>query len=103
MNKQNEVVGGVGITSLGQERGICELQKLYITPEAQGKGLAKDLMKVALEFAKEHYTHCYLETLKKLQTANLLYIKLGFQQLDRPLNGSEHNATDAWFLKDLSN
>lgn len=102
VNEQNEVVGGVGIASFGQQSGICELQKLYITPKAQGMGLSKELMKVALEFAKEHYTHCYLETLKKLEAANLLYMKLGFQQLERPLDGSEHNATDAWFIKELS-
>lgn len=102
VNEQNEVVGGVGIAPFGQKPGICELQKLYITPEAQGMGLSSDLMKVALDFAKEYYTHCYLETLKKLQAANLLYIKLGFQQLEKPLDGSEHNATDAWFIKELS-
>lgn len=102
MNEQDEVVGGVGIAAFGQKTWICELQKLYITPEAQGMGLSKELMKVALDFAKEHYTHCYLETLKKLQAANLLYIKLGFQQLERPLDGSEHNAMDAWYIKELS-
>lgn len=102
VNEQDEVVGGVGIAPFGQKTGICELQKLYITPEAQGMGLSKELMKVALDFAKEHYTHCYLETLKKLQAANLLYIKLGFQQLERALDGSEHNAMDAWYIKELS-
>ncbi|MDM5228523.1 GNAT family N-acetyltransferase [Cytobacillus sp. NJ13] len=102
VNEQDEVVGGVGIAPFGQNTGICELQKLYITPEAQGMGLSKELMKVALDFAKEHYTHCYLETLKKLRAANLLYIKLGFQQLERALDGSEHNAMDAWYIKELS-
>ncbi|GAB3056629.1 GNAT family N-acetyltransferase [Virgibacillus ainsalahensis] len=102
VNEQDKVVGGVGIAPFGQKTGICELQKLYITPEAQGKGLSKELMKVALDFAREHYTHCYLETLKKLQAANLLYIKLGFQQLERALDGSEHNAMDLWYIKELS-
>jgi putative acetyltransferase len=102
VNEQDEVAGGVGIAPFGQKTGICELQKLYITPEAQGMGLSKELMRVALGFAKEHYTHCYLETLKKLQAANLLYIKLGFQQLERALDGSEHNAMDAWYIKELS-
>ncbi|WP_394233876.1 GNAT family N-acetyltransferase [Niallia oryzisoli] len=102
VNEQDEVVGGVGIAPFGEMEGICELQKLYITPEAQGKGLSKELMKAALDFAKGHYTHCYLETLKKLETANHLYSKLGFQQLDRPLDGSEHGAMDAWYIKELS-
>jgi putative acetyltransferase len=102
VNEQDEVIGGVGIAPFGQKTGICELQKLYITPEAQGMGLSKKLMKVALDFAKEHYTHCYLETLKKLETANLLYTKLGFQQLEGALDGSEHNAMDGWYIKKLS-
>ncbi|GIN39339.1 GNAT family N-acetyltransferase [Heyndrickxia oleronia] len=102
VNEKDEVLGGVGIAPFGQKTGICELQKLYITHEAQGMGLSKELMKVALDFAKEHYTHCYLETLKKLQVANLLYIKLGFQQLEKALEGSEHSAMDAWYIKELS-
>ncbi|MEH7255684.1 GNAT family N-acetyltransferase [Neobacillus niacini] len=101
VNELDEVVGGVGIAPFGQKREICELQKLYITPEAQGKGLSKELMKVALDFAKEHYTYCYLETVKKLQTANLLYSKLGFQQLEKALEDSEHNAMDAWYIIEL--
>ncbi|MBU5214865.1 GNAT family N-acetyltransferase [Heyndrickxia oleronia] len=102
VNEKDEVLGGVGIAPFGQKTGICELQMLYITSEAQGMGLSKELMKVALDFAKEHYTHCYLETLKKLQVANLLYIKLGFQQLEKALDGSEHSAMDAWYIKELS-
>ena len=101
VNERGEVVGGVGIAPFGQHKGICELQKLYITPEAQGMGLSKELMNVALDFAKKHYTHCYLETLKKLHVANLLYSKLGFQQLEEALDGSEHNAMDAWYIKEL--
>lgn len=101
VNDQDEVVGGVGIAQFGQKKGICELQKLYITPEAQGIGLSKELMKVALDFAKEHYAYCYLETFKKLQAANLLYIKLGFQPLEKALDESEHNACDAWYIKEL--
>jgi putative acetyltransferase len=101
VNEQDEVVGGVGIAPYDQKNGICELQKLYITPKAQGMGLSKELMKVALEFAKEHYTYCYLETMEKLQTANLLYSKLDFRLLDKPIEGSEHNVMDAWYLKEL--
>lgn len=101
VNEQDEVVGGVGIAPYDKENGICELQKLYISPKSQGIGLSKELMKVALDFAKEHYTYCYLETMKKLQTANLLYSKVGFQQLDKPIEGSEHSTMDAWYLKEL--
>ena len=102
VNEYDEAVGGVGIAPFGEYTDICELQKLYITPEAQGLGQSRKLMNTALEFAKEHYTYCYLETLDKLKTANLLYSKLGFQQLDKPLDGSEHGAMDTWYIKKLS-
>ncbi len=95
------VQGGIGIGPFMDEKGICELQKLYIRPEAQGKGLSKELMEVALKFAAEHYIKCYLETSTKLQVANTLYKKFGFQQLEAPLAGSEHNAMDAWYIKEL--
>lgn len=101
VNEQDEVLGGVGIAPFGQKTEICELQKLYITPEAQRMGLSRKLMEVALNFAKVHYTYCYLETVKKLEVANLLYTKLGFRQLKKPLDGSEHNAMDAWYIKEL--
>lgn len=101
VNEQDEVVGGVGIGPFGQKEGICELQKLYIKPEAQGKGLSRKLMKVALDFASEHYTYCYLETLEKLHVANQLYSKLGFQKLEKGLDESEHGAMDTWYMKKL--
>jgi len=34
VNEQDEMVGGVGIAPFEEIEGICELQKLYITPEA---------------------------------------------------------------------
>lgn len=99
---QDEVVGGVGIGPFGQNPEICELQKLYISPEAQGKGLSKELMNTALDFAAQHYKYCYLETLEKLTTANSLYLKFGFCQLEQGLDESEHNACDAWYIKELT-
>jgi len=101
VNEKNKVIGGVGIGPFGKKAGIGELQKLYVTPEAQGRGLAKKLMNVALKFAKVHYTYCYLETTHKLRVANRLYSKLGFKELDEPLDGSEHGAMDKWYIKEL--
>lgn len=100
-SKHGEVMGGVGIAPYGNHAGVCELQKLYVKPEAQGQGLSKQLMNTALGFAKEHYTHCYLETMEKLRVANRLYERLGFRKLDRPLDGSEHRTMDTWYMKEL--
>ncbi|MDX8046833.1 GNAT family N-acetyltransferase [Gracilibacillus sp. S3-1-1] len=102
VNSADQVVGGVGIGPFGDDENVCELQKLYISPEAQGKGLSKQLMTVALDFAKTHYTYCYLETFKRLEAANHLYNMFGFEELSQPLEGTEHNACDSWYIKQLS-
>ncbi|UNL83119.1 GNAT family N-acetyltransferase [Priestia koreensis] len=95
------VAGGVGIAPFDEAEGVCELQKLYLTPDVQGLGLAKKLMETALDFASNHYDKCYLETQHALAPACRLYEKFGFSLLEKPLEGSEHSAMDAWYLKDL--
>ena len=96
------VVGGVGIAPFGTDATtICELQKLYLRPEVQGRGLSRLLMDQALIFAARYYKQCYLETTHSLRTACILYEKYGFRLLPEPLPGSEHSAMDAWYLKDL--
>src|SRR5699024_8641891 len=96
-----EVLGGVGIAPFDMEKGICELQKLYVVPKAQGQSRAKQLMHAALDFAGKHYVHCYLETLTALKAANSLYVTLGFQSLEKPIGNSGHNAMDTWMIKAL--
>lgn len=101
VDEKGDVLGGAGIGPFDASKGIGELQKLYVKPEAQGRGLAKQLLTHALEFAKEHYEYCYLETFEKLEAANSLYVKFGFQRLNQPLEGTEHSACDAWYMKKL--
>ena len=100
-SEEATVVGGIGIAPFHEDQGICELQKLYITPAAQGQGLSKQLMKTALAFAEQHYSSCYLETSTKLVAANQLYTKFGFRLLNQPIDGSDHHTMDAWFLKEF--
>ncbi|MFJ7979057.1 GNAT family N-acetyltransferase [Lysinibacillus xylanilyticus] len=97
-----EVVGGIGIAPFSEQDKVCELQKLYLSPKAQGLGLSKKLMETALSFSSKHYEKCYLETMHELKTACMLYEKFGFTLLQEPLPGSEHSAMDAWYLKDLN-
>lgn len=96
-----EVVGGVGIGIHDEKQFICELQKLYLAPAAQGRGLSRKLMKTALDYASVHFKQCYLETRHELEAANCLYEKYGFQLLEEPLEGSEHSAMDRWYIKTL--
>ncbi|MFD1416492.1 GNAT family N-acetyltransferase [Oceanobacillus jeddahense] len=101
MELDGEVVGGIGIGIYNEKESICELQKLYLASTVQGKGLSRELMKTALNYASAHFKQCYLETRRELEAASYLYEKYGFQLLEKPLKGSEHTAMDRWYIKDL--
>ncbi|WP_150274005.1 GNAT family N-acetyltransferase [Paenibacillus tepidiphilus] len=96
------VAGGCGIAEYNGSSQICELQKMYLTGDVRGTGIAADLLGTALDFAGRHYDSCYLETLQNMEAANRFYRKHGFRLLDAPLAGSEHFACDAWYIKDLN-
>lgn len=100
-NKAGEVVGGVGIGRLQGIENTCELQKMYCLKETRGTGVAHELIKIALEYAKKYYNKCYIETLSNMVAANKFYKKYGFVQLDKPLVQTEHNACDVWYEKEL--
>lgn len=102
VDEAKDVVGGVGIAAFDEMKSIAELQKLYLTPEMQGKGWAKKLIDVALKFASRYYLYCYLETMGLLKQANRLYERTGFEKLAQPLPGSEHTLMDTWYIKKLS-
>ncbi|MYL58100.1 GNAT family N-acetyltransferase [Virgibacillus halodenitrificans] len=101
VTEEDEVIGGVGIGPFVGDSTVGELQKLYISPAHQGKGVSKELMRVALDFAKKHYVYCYLETSHVLEIANRLYSKFGFRELTEPIEGSEHGTMDTWYIKEL--
>lgn len=95
-----KVIAGCGIAPL-PIKGVCELQKMYAYPQYRGKGISQKLMDIALNFAKEHYQQCYLETFANMIPAIRFYQKYGFQALDHPLFESEHYACDRWFILNL--
>ncbi|WP_414049984.1 GNAT family N-acetyltransferase [Macrococcus animalis] len=99
--KNNAILGGVGIAPFSEDGKICELQKLYLSHSAQGQGVSRLLMDTALGFASKYYSACYLETMAKLEVACILYEKYGFELLEQPIEGSDHGAMDRWYLKQL--
>jgi putative acetyltransferase len=98
-----KVVGGCGIFPTDNlPDGTCELVKLYLTKEARGTGLGKQLMEISLSWAKENgYTQVYLESMPELAKAVSIYEKVGFKALDHPLGNSGHCGCDIWMLKAL--
>lgn len=96
-----QIIGGIGIAPYAIEEGICELQKFYVLQDQQGKGVGRKLLNTALDFAKEKYNQCYLETRHELVQANKLYERNGFALLSSPIEGSEHSFMDRWYIMHL--
>ncbi len=95
------ILGGVGIGKLDEKSGICELQKMYCIKEARGKGVAQKLMEKALEYAKDYYSKCYLETLSNMVRAQKFYEKNGFYRVYEQVVQTEHFACDVRYIKEL--
>lgn len=98
-----EVVGGGGVAPLScSEPDICELQKMYFMTSARGRGLAKKLALMALDYAREQgFKRCYLETTAFLKEAVGLYEHLGFEHIDGPLGCTGHVDCEVTMLKVL--
>ncbi|MGB5382992.1 MAG: GNAT family N-acetyltransferase [Lutimonas sp.] len=99
----DKIVGGAGIKHLsGSDENICELQKMYILPEARNKKVGKELILKCLDYAKKsNYDQCYLETFPHMQSAINLYVKNGFTQIDQALGNTSHYACNVWMIKTL--
>lgn len=103
LTRQSTVIGCGGIGPLlGGDITICELKKMYFLPEARGFGLGQKFISLCLEKARElGYQQCYLETVRRMWQANLVYEKIGFHPLEKPLGNTGHNTTEVWMVKPL--
>jgi len=102
LEKDHEVIGGIGIGPFGDYEEIAELQKFYITKKHQGNGYGSLLFKQAKSYAQAHdYKKIYIETIDVLKQANVIYKHYGFESLTEPLSGSEHGLMNRWFIKEL--
>jgi putative acetyltransferase len=97
------VVGCGGIAQLaGAEPSICELKKMYFLPEARGIGWGTRLVQQLEAGAAERgYAQMYLETIARMEAANLMYQRLGFQLLDGPMGHTGHSACGLFYAKSL--
>jgi putative acetyltransferase len=98
-----QILGGGGVAPLtGEEETTCELRKMYFMKEIRGKGLGQKVMDLSLMKAKEFgFRECYLETLKTMEKAQILYRKNGFLPISAPRGATGHFSCDAWYLKQL--
>lgn len=103
IEQDGEIIGGSGIAPLENgSKEICELQKMYFSPKARGKGLGEEMILKCLDFAKEvGFEKCYLETLDMMKDAQKLYQKVGFKYLEEPLGCTGHTNCPVWMMKEL--
>lgn len=101
--EEGVIYGGGGIAQLDNYQGnVCELQKMYFTSEARGKGLGYQMMELCLSEAKSFgFESCYLETMPYMEAAQKLYKKFGFEYIEQPLGNTGHYSCPIWMLKTL--
>lgn len=77
----NEIAVGCG--AIKEQDGNCmEVKRMYVTPEARGKGIATKVLQELEKWAAElNYTSCVLETGKRQPEAIALYKKNGYQTI----------------------
>jgi putative acetyltransferase len=72
------IVGTVGLYPLRE--GVCELRKMYLLPEARGRGQGRRLLDHALAEARRlGFRRVELETSSRLLVAIALYTRYGFE------------------------
>jgi len=98
-----EIMGGSGIyPTPNLPEGTCELVKLYLSPDARGKGIGKLLLEKSIAAAKQlGYKKIYLETMPELTVAIPMYEKYGFTYLSAAQGESGHTGCDVWMIKEL--
>jgi putative acetyltransferase len=99
----DRIIGGGGIYPTdGLDPDTCELVKMYLLPEARGRGLGRALIGKCLAFAKERgYNKVYLETMPELRQALKIYEQFGFNYLPGSMGNSGHTGCSLWMLKQL--
>ena len=62
---------------------ICEMKRLYVIPEYQGRGIGRALAgSVIGEARKKGYQKMRLDTVESMKAAQRLYVSLGFETIE---------------------
>jgi putative acetyltransferase len=76
----DEVVGSVALRELGA--GTVELKRMYLRPDQRGRGLGKNLLTLALEWARANDVRVVrLDTSERMVAAQRLYEAYGFERV----------------------
>ena len=89
------LVGMIGLRPIDDR--ICEMKRLFVRPEARGRGLARQLIDSILAEARRlKYQEIRLDTLPMMGDAQNLYVAMGFADIeayyDTPIAGTRFMA-----------
>ncbi|MEJ1222167.1 GNAT family N-acetyltransferase [Sediminicola sp. 1XM1-17] len=103
VEENNQIIGCAGVAQLENYDGnVCELQKMYFTEAARGRGLGSQMMNICLSKAREYgFEKCYLETMPYMEDAQKLYKKTGFQYIEARMGDTGHYSCPVWMLLEL--
>lgn len=83
-------------------RGVAEIKRMFVRPEARGRGVAGQILAELETWAKElDFSECILETGKKQPEAIALYRKSGYEIF--PSYGQYLNVENSICMKKLIN
>ena len=86
-------IGCVAIRQFSESE--AELKRMYVVPEARGRGVAKALLQQAVGMASlQGYKSIVLDTLPSMESAKKLYSQFGFvpttPYYNSPISGTEY-------------
>jgi GNAT superfamily N-acetyltransferase len=88
---RGRLLGMIGVRAFAGT--VCEMKRLFVRPEARGRGLARQLIAATLDEARRlGYAEIRLDTLPMMGDAQSLYVSLGFADVppyyDTPIVGT---------------
>jgi RimJ/RimL family protein N-acetyltransferase len=82
--KNNKVIGSVGLKILDEIGRIGEIKRFFVLPEYQGNGFGKLLLKTAIDYAKEReLRRVRLDTMKSSIVAQAIFKQVGFYEIPK--------------------
>jgi putative acetyltransferase len=94
--ENEQVLGCIALRQIDNE--ICEMKRLFVRSEAQGRGLGKDLIKELIKRAQAiGYRRMRLDTIaSKMEKAVAIYRSFGFREMPAYYNSP---ITDTVFME----